>query len=285
MAKKPLIDSGVDLAGKLAVVTGSNTGIGLVTARALARSGARVIMACRSEQKAEQAMDAIRVECPAAQLEFLPLDLSSLDSARGAAETLCKGARIDVLINNAGLAGARGETREGFELAFGVNHLGHFAFTEGVRPHLQDGGRVVVVASKAHYQAKAMDWEAFTKPTATRTGLREYNVSKLANVLFARRLAAELAPRGINTYALHPGVVASDIWRKVPWGLRWLVKLFMISNEDGARTSLHCATSPAAAASSGAYWDLCKERKPSALARDDALRDELWQRSVEWAGR
>jgi NAD(P)-dependent dehydrogenase (short-subunit alcohol dehydrogenase family) len=127
-----------------------------------------------------------------------------------------------------------------------------------------------------------IDWDAVRRPTRTRTGLPEYGVSKLANVLFSAELGRRLAGSGVGTYSLHPGVVASDVWRTVPWPLRALMKLGMISTDEGARTSLYCATSPAVAEQTGLYYDRCAPRTPSTAARDPLLAAELWRRSEEW---
>ena len=112
--------------------------------------------------------------------------------------------------------------------------------------------------------------------------MAEYAVSKLANVLFSAELGRRLAGSGVTTYALHPGVVASDVWRGVPWPLRPLIKLRMISTEEGAATTLFCAASPEVAAESGKYYDKCLARTPSAVAQDPALAAELWRRSTQW---
>ena len=114
--------------------------------------------------------------------------------------------------------------------------------------------------------------------------MTEYAVSKLCNVLHASELARRLDGKGVTTYALHPGVVATDVWRRVPWGLRHLIRMFMKSPEDGARTQLWCATAPELARESGKYYDSCKEKRPSRLAEDAALARELYQRSATWAG-
>ena len=127
-----------------------------------------------------------------------------------------------------------------------------------------------------------IDWEAVRRPTASLTGWPEYQVSKLANVLFSAELARRLAGSGVTTGAVHPGVVASDIWRSVPWPIRPLIKLRMISSEDGARTTLHCATSAEAATQSGLYYDACRPRTPSERARDETLARELWSRTERW---
>lgn len=278
----PLLPPSLSLAGKRAVVTGANTGIGKVTARELARAGATVVLACRSREKAEAAMADIRAEVPTADLHFHELDLGSLRATRDSAAALAAGPVIDMLINNAGLAGTRGSTAEGFELAFGTNHMGTFAFTMGLLDRIADGGRIVVVASRAHYRARGIDFDRLFERTASATGLDEYGVSKLANVLFAAELAKRVAARGIVVSSLHPGVVASDIWRSIPWGFRDLAKLFMISNDEGARTSLYCATSPDLEGRSGLYWDKCREKRPSRVSQQSALATELWLRSEAW---
>jgi retinol dehydrogenase-12 len=282
MSAKPLLPPDLSLKGRLAVVTGSNTGIGKVTARELARAGATVVMACRSREKAEAAIADIRAAVPEARVQFHSLDLASLSNAHASGRALTEGPRIDLLVNNAGLAGSKGQTADGFELAFGTNHLGTFAFTHALLDHLVDGGRVVTVASRAHYRALSIDWNAVRQPTATATGLDEYAVSKLANVLFSAHLAPRLSLRGIDTYSLHPGVVASDIWRSLPRPVAWAAGLFMLSNDDGARTSLHCAASQTVAGQTGLYWDTCAPRRPSRAAQDTALAAELWDRSESW---
>jgi retinol dehydrogenase 12 len=274
----------MDLAGKNAIVTGSNTGIGRATAEDLARRGAFVFLANRSEEKTRPVLGAIKAA--GGKAEFLALDLADLESVRAAAQALlARGLPLHLLINNAGLAGARGTTKNGFELAFGTNHVGHYLFTRLLLPTLEKtkGARVVNVSSKAHYDAKkGIDWEAIRRPTASLTGLDEYSVSKLANVLFTKELARR-AP-AVRAYSLHPGVIASDAWRSVPWGIRHLMKAFMKSNEEGARTTLYCATSPELGAQTGRYYDACKERRPSKLADDEALARALWEKSAEWTG-
>jgi NAD(P)-dependent dehydrogenase (short-subunit alcohol dehydrogenase family) len=181
------------------------------------------------------------------------------------------------------VAGARGLTKDGFELGFGINHVGHFALTAALLDCLAASApaRVVTVASDAHYQAEGIDFDAVRRPTASRTGLREYAVSKLANVLFAQELARRTEGRGVTAYALHPGVVASDIWRRVPWPVRPLMKLRMLSTQQGAQTSLHCATAPELAAVSGRFYENCRERQPSAVATPE-LAGALWAHSEAW---
>jgi NAD(P)-dependent dehydrogenase (short-subunit alcohol dehydrogenase family) len=274
----------MELAGKTVVVTGANSGIGRVTALELARLGAKVHLACRSEERARPVLQEIAAAGNTAEL--LSLDLADLSSVRTAAgRLLARGEPISVLVNNAGLAGAHGVTSDGFELTFGTNHLGPYLFTRLLLPLLERAGeaRVVNVSSEGHYRAPGIDWDAVRKPTRTTTAFPEYCVSKLANVLFSNELARRAGP-AIHTYSLHPGAVASDVWREVPWGLRHLAKLFMLSNEDGAKTSLYCAANDAVKDHTGRYYDRQREKTPSALARSEPLARELWERSAAWVG-
>jgi NAD(P)-dependent dehydrogenase (short-subunit alcohol dehydrogenase family) len=273
-----------DLSGRTFLVTGGNTGIGRATVAALAGRGARVYVACRSEDKGRAAVAAIVAATGNESVFYLPLDLADLASVRACAKSfLALGEPLHVLINNAGVAGQRGLTRDGFELMFGVNHLGHFALTTALLPLLEASApaRVVTVASDAHFQAKGIDFEAVRRPTATVTGVREYAVSKLSNVLFSAELARRAHGRGVTTYSLHPGVVASDIWRRVPWPVRPLIKLRMISPDQGALTTLYCATSPDVADASGSYYENCATRAPSELVTVP-LAGQLWERSETW---
>jgi retinol dehydrogenase 12 len=275
------------LTGRVALVTGANTGIGRVTALELARRGARVVIACRSPSNAAEAAQAITREVHGATIDVLQLDLGDFDSVREAARGfLALDLPLHLLVNNAGLAGLRGSTRSGFEMAFGVNHMGHFLLTALLRERLLASApaRIVTVASRAHRFAQGIDWAAVRRPTASLTGVNEYGVSKLANILFSAELARRLAGTGVTTYALHPGVVASDIWRRLPWPLRPLMRSRGISNEEGAVTSLFCASAPEIGAQTGLYYDKCRAVLPSEVAQDPRLAAELWARSEAWVG-
>jgi NAD(P)-dependent dehydrogenase (short-subunit alcohol dehydrogenase family) len=267
-----------ELSGRTFLVTGANTGIGRATVLELARRGGRVILACRSEEKTFPVLEQIRRGGGSA--EFLNLDLSDLSSVRTAAsEFVGRGEPLHVLLNNAGVAGQREITKDGFEIQFGVNHLGHFLLTGLLLDHLKASApsRIVNVSSEAHYQAKSIDYEAVRQSTPTYTGLREYAVSKLCNVLHAQELARRLDGTGVTTYSLHPGAIASDIWRRIPFPFRLLTKL-MKSTEQGAETSLYCATAPELADVSGRYYDNRREKAPNAAATPE-LGAELWERS------
>jgi NAD(P)-dependent dehydrogenase (short-subunit alcohol dehydrogenase family) len=231
-------------------------------------------------------IDALKAASGNGQITFSQLDLGDLvDVRRSAASLVAAHPRIDVLINNAGLAGTRGRTKDGFELAFGTNHLGPFLYTNLLLPALRRApqGRIVNVASRAHLRCKGIPFERLRESTWTTTGLEEYGISKLANVLHAAELARrEAGQSAVTAYSLHPGVVASDVWRSVPFPFRNLIKLFMISNEEGALTSLYCATDPALATVSGRYYKESREARMNPLGQDEALAKALWQRSEEW---
>lgn len=267
------------------IVTGANTGIGRATARALALEGAHVFLACRSEEKTQPVIEEIRRASSQATVEYLPLDLGDFDSIRRCADAfLRRDLPLHVLINNAGLTGRRELTRSGFEVAFGVTYVGHFLLTRLLLDRIKASApaRIVTVASAAHYQAQTIDFDAVRRPSATASGLAAYGVAKLANVLFSAELGRRLEGTGVATYSLHPGVVASDVWRLVPWPVRPLIKLFMLSTEDGARTTLFCATSPECATETGLYYDKCQARTPSAAAQDRTLAMALWDQSERW---
>jgi retinol dehydrogenase-12 len=278
-----------DARGRTYLITGGNTGIGRATAAALARRGGRVYIACRSAAAGQAAVSAVKAETGSATVWLLPLDLASLASVRScAAQFLALDEPLHVLVNNAGVGGQRGLTADGFELHFGVNHLGHFALTLLLLDRLKASGpgvRVVNVSSEAHYSAPGIDFDALRRRTGSFTGTREYAVSKLSNVLFSQELARRLGgpATGVATYSLHPGVVASDIWRRVPQPARSLITRRMLTTERGAVTSLYCATSPAVATESGRYYNKCAAAEPNRVATPE-LAELLWNRSAGWTG-
>jgi NAD(P)-dependent dehydrogenase (short-subunit alcohol dehydrogenase family) len=274
-----------DLDGRTFLVTGANAGIGYATATDLARRGGRVHIACRSPAKGAAAVAAIAAQTGSAELGYLHLDLADLASVRQTAQAfLALGEPLHVLINNAGVGGQRGITADGFELHFGVNHLGHFALTQALLPLLLAHGpaRIVNVSSDAHYRVKDIDFRALRRRTKSITGLPEYAVSKLSNVLFTQELARRLDRAAVTAYALHPGVVASEIWRRVPWPARQIMTRRMLTTEQGARCTLYCATSPEVASASGAFYDNCRETEPGQAATPE-LAAALWEYSQTWA--
>lgn len=272
-----------DLEGKVVAITGANIGIGCAVAEALAARGASLRLLCRSHDKAAPVADSLRAAGTDAVV--IPCDLGSLASVRSAAHALlARDEPLHVLVNNAGVAGQRGVTADGFELHFGVNHLGHFLLTELLRDRLVASApaRIVHVASGSHYNARRLDWDAVTRTTASVSGFPEYKVSKLANVLFNAELARRLDGTGVTTYAVNPGRVASNIWQRMPWPIRPLFKLTMWSPARGAYSTTRAATD---LDGTGCYFDKRAVARPaSAPGRDAALAAELWERSARWCG-
>ena len=243
-----------------------------------------MFVAGRSEQKTRPVLDEIVAQTGNGGLEFLSLDLGDLASVRACAgEFLRAGEPLHGLINNAGLAGAHGMTDSGFELAFGTNYVGPFLLTGLLLDRLRESApaRIVNVSSVGHYRAPGIDYAAVRQPTKSRTGLPEYSVSKLGNVLHTQELARRLQADRVTTYSLHPGAVATDVWRQVPWPVRPLIKLRMRSPAEGAKTSLYCATSPEVATESGHYYEDCRRKDPNPIATPE-LAAELWDRSIDW---
>jgi len=282
-------ENATDLQGRTFFVTGASSGIGRALVEALAARGGRVVLATRSEERTRPVLTGIQSRYPAVRAQWVSLDVSDLGSVRRAAQAfLASGQPIDVLVNNAGIAGTRALTKDGFDLTYATNHIGPFLLTSLLLPRVRESpqGRVVNVASGAHMMVKRIDWSVLERRAAPkRSGFADYAVTKLMNVLHAKELARRLAGARVTTYALHPGAVASNIWRALPRPLQWFGKLFMRSNEEGAETPLYCATAPELAATSGRYYDRRREVRPSPLAEDEALAKELWARTEAAVGR
>lgn len=276
-----------DLTGRTVLVTGANSGIGRALAEALAPRGARLVLACRSEERAMPVMESLRARNPGVDLTFLPVDLADLGSVRNAAAKALAAGPLDVLVNNAGVAGTDAVSKDGFDLTYATNHIGPFLLTNLLLPRLRESaeGRIVNVSSGAHYSIKSIDWTVLERRTsAKRSGFFDYGVTKLMNILHAKELARRLAGTSVTTYSLHPGAVASNIWRAIPGPLAWFMKLFMLSNEQGARTPLYCATAPELRGVSGRYYERSEEKRPSAAAESEALASELWERTSHLTG-
>ncbi|MBL9070149.1 MAG: SDR family NAD(P)-dependent oxidoreductase [Sphingopyxis sp.] len=286
-------DDVADQTGRRFLVTGANAGLGFETAKVLAARGAHVVLACRDKDRAAAAMDHIRADTPGAELSFQPLDLADLDHVKDAAAAILGGPRIDVLVNNAGvMIPPRTLTKQGFELQFGVNHLGTFAFTGLVHPHVDD--RIVITASLAH-KGGAMDYSDLS---ASRTyhHWQRYQTSKLANLLFMFELDRRLGAAGRATQAIgcHPGVALTELTRHLPLPLRTMTPLaapFFNSATQGAWPTLQAATG--AHVQGGDYLgpqglgEVSGRSGPARAtrdARDPKLGRELWQRSVELTG-
>ena len=262
---------------KKVLITGGNSGIGLETAKALIAQGAEVIIASRDSQKTQDALNLLGKGAL-----HLSVDLSDFDSVRRlAAAYLEQHDRLDVLINNAGVFPGKAQmTQQGFEMQIGVNHLSHFLLTQLLLPTLIETGesRVITVSSMLH-QKGAIDFESF-RGGDRYSAQKAYGQSKLANVLFALELAERLKHTSVTSNVLHPGGVATDIVRDMPWLIRKLLGLIFISPEEGAQTSIMLATDPSLDTTSGTYYDQCQLKPPATIAGDSALRSKLWDESL-----
>ncbi|MFR9751809.1 oxidoreductase [Nocardia sp. 004] len=249
-----------DQRGRTAVVTGANGGLGLETARQLAAKGAHIVMAVRNQQKASAAVDEIRRTAPDASLELVASDLASQASVHAAAERIL-GAhqRIDMLINNAGvMAISETKTVDGFEMQFGVDHLGHWTLTALLMPALlrTEGARVVTVTSTAHHAGRAVD-PANPHLEGRYTPWRAYSQAKLANFHFGLGLQREFDKAGVDTVSLiaHPGLSNTDLQavsvQESGGGLSQRLSLLAarrtgMSPANGVLSQLRAATDPTA---------------------------------------
>ncbi len=275
--------------GRTFFVTGANSGIGRALVGALAARGGNVVLASRSEQRTRPVLDEVRSRYPGVDAQFVRIDVSDLLSVRETADGfLATGRPVDVLVNNAGIAGTSALSPQGFDLTYATNHIGPFLLTNLLLPRItaSSQGRVVNVSSVAQFQVKRMDWSVLQRRTGPkRSGFSDYALTKLMNVLHAKELARRLTGTRVTTYSLHPGAVASNIWRAVPQPFQWLMKRFMLSIEEGAKTPLYCATAPELAGTTGRFYDKCREVSPNPLAEDEALAKELWTRTEEAVSR
>ena len=300
MSGKWTTDRIPDQTGRLAIVTGANSGLGLVTARELARKGARVVLACRSTAKGDAARRSIEDVAPSAELVVEKLDLASLDSVRSFAERMrADHDALDLLINNAGvMATPRRQTADGFELQFGTNHLGHFALTGLLIDRLEgrEESRVVTMSSAMHKVGRI----AFDNLGGERRYFRwrAYGQSKLANLLFALELDRRLRAAGSATRSLaaHPGWSATNLQHTGPGKLDELLMavpnhLIAQSDEMGALPTLYAATEPGVEGGTYVGPDGLGEQrghpepvKPSSAARDEQVARRLWEVSEEMTG-
>jgi NAD(P)-dependent dehydrogenase (short-subunit alcohol dehydrogenase family) len=289
---------GVDLSGKVAVVTGASTGLGLETARALAASGAHVVLAVRSEEKGEASLAAIREQVPDASIEYGILDLASLDSVREfAAATIAAHPRIDLLVNNAGVMYTPlDRTAEGFEMQFGTNHLGHFLLTNLLIPAVVAAApsRIVNLSSGGHV-ASDIVWDDPNYDERPYDKFESYGQSKTANILFTVELDRRLAPKGVRSYAVHPGMIVTDLGRHMTkddmQALRDKAKSSPSgglpsykSIPAGAATSVWAATAPELEGTGGVYLADCQVAEAKPWATDPQSASRLWVLSEDLVG-
>jgi NAD(P)-dependent dehydrogenase (short-subunit alcohol dehydrogenase family) len=282
------------LQGRTVVITGANSGVGRAPAVALARAGADTVITARHEGRGGQAVADIRRDSGSDLVDLVVFDLADLASVRrGAEQILDRCPRIDVLVNNAGLVlSERTETVDGFEATFATNHLGPFLLTLLLTDRLVASARarVVNVASTAHQGARrGLDFDDL-QSTRHYRGMQAYSRSKLANILFTGELARRLAGTGVTANSLHPGTVASGFARDddakgfLAFGVK-VIKPFILTPEQGARTSVYLASSPEVADVTGQYFVKCRAKTPSPAARDEAAAALLWSVSEELVDR
>lgn len=281
-----------DLRGKVALVTGATNGIGKVTARELAKMGAATVIIGRSAEKVQQTRDEIRQAAGHAQIEGIVADLSLMSQTRAAADEFRQSYdRLDVLVNNAAIgASQRAVTGEGFERMFALNHLSYFLLTNLLLDIIRASApaRIVNVSSDAH-RTTYLDFDNLqSERDWGRAGFKAYGRTKLMNILFTRELARRLEGTGVTANAVHPGTVATGIWRGAGgvFGtvIGALAPLLMRTPEEGAQTSIYVATSPEVEGMTGLYFSDSKPVSPSKAAQDDAAARRLWTVSAGLAG-
>jgi NAD(P)-dependent dehydrogenase (short-subunit alcohol dehydrogenase family) len=294
--------AGHDLSGMTALVTGGTSGIGTETARALAAAGARVVITARDKAKAEEALDRLHQLASNAAFEYALVDLGSLDSVRQAsADILERFPVINILINNAGvMATPFGRTVDGFETQFGTNHLGHFLLTNLLARALIAGApsRVISLSSASH-QRGDVQWEDINFETQPYETVSAYAQSKTANVLFAVELERRLRAHGVHAYAVHPGVIPTNIRRHLPPEMLEMLKAHAASNpsmektiEQGAASTVWAATSADREGKGGSYIQDCSVAVPGeaegsavmAYALDPEAALRLWLISEQMVG-
>lgn len=273
------------MTGKICLVTGANSGIGFETAKALAKMGAHVVMACRNEAKARVAQQDIIKASKNPDVDLLIVDMSSLDSVRELAQTIKKNyQRLDVLINNAGvMLSKRQLSADGYEMQYAVHHLGPFLLTHLLLDLLKasasssSSARIINVSSKLHSMANI---EFDNLQAEKKFGLlKAYGMSKLALLMFTYSLAERLKGSGVTVNALHPGVIGSNLG-----GIPGFIKIFMKSPKRGAETSVFLASSPSVENVSGKYFSNCKPVNSSTASYNAEVAEKLWQLSAQQVG-
>jgi len=278
--------------GKVVVMTGGTSGIGLIAAERLAEKGARIVLVARDKARGEQTLARLRQAGPKANHTIHYADLLRLsEMKRVAAEIAAAEPRIDVLMNNAGAVfSARKQTEDGLERTFALNHMSYFVVSQGLQQRLfsTPGARVVNTASDAH-KGKKLDFSDLQSEKSY-SGFRVYGQSKLCNILFTREMARRWAASGVTVNCLHPGFVATRFGDESGGGLAGLIrfaKLFAISPEKGAETMVYLASSDAdeVKRANGLYFYKSRPATPTKEAQDDQAAQRLWAESEKIAGR
>lgn len=283
---------GRDMAGRICMVTGANSGIGLATASILAERGSTVVMVCRSRERGEAAKAEIEGSVQAPELVLMVGDLARLERVRELAEKFHhRYDRLDALVNNAGVYVAdRRITADGYEETLAVNHLAHFLLTNLLLGRLRTAsGRVITISSDAH-KAGRLDrapLEEILRGRGSYNGMQAYADSKLANLLFTFELARRTDGTGVTANALHPGTLATQIWNRnrdiLSLSLR-LFKPFMGAPRKGGEAVARLVANPELNGVTGRYFDRLKEGRAATLAQNRELAARLWRASAELTG-
>jgi retinol dehydrogenase 12 len=276
--------------GKTCLVTGATSGIGEITARELARLGARVIVVGRSPERCNATAERIRTQTGATAVESMVADLSfQADVRRLAEQVRGRCARLDVLVNNAGgMYLDRRESVDGIELTLALNHLSYFLLTNLLLDLIKASApaRIVNVSSEAH-RGGSIDFDDIQR-RGRYSGWRAYQQSKLANILFTNELARRLEGTGVTVNSLHPGFVRTNFFKDFPGWRGFTFKIFAsllaISPEEGARTSIHLAASPEVAGITGQYFVKSRPATSAPQSHDRAAAERLWRVSEELTG-
>ena len=281
----------MDIANKLCVVTGANSGIGRETVRAFAERGAYVVMVCRNEQRARRAKRELVEQTGHTGLEVMLADLAIQYDIRQLAKQISgKFEEVDILVNNAGIiADEREETIDGMEKTLAVNHLAPFLLTNLLLPQLKKAGsaRIVNVSSEVHrlgaqfFDIDDLQLRNNYSPT------RAYGISKLCNIMFTHELAKRCGDSSLTANSLHPGVVRTQLAEEASWMMKlfyFIGKPFMRSPKSGAQTSIYLSTSDEVSSVSGKYFKNKREISPASIAYDDELCHRLWEKSERLTG-
>lgn len=273
------------MATKTTVLTGATSGIGEATALALTKKGHALYLLVRNTKKGDELKQSLINQTGNKDIYIIKCDLSDLASVAAAAdELIAKLFNINVLINNAGgIVDQWQQSKDGFEMTFALNHLGHFLLTTRLMPLLEKGqARIINVSSEAHKMGKP-DFDKLQDKKGY-SAMKAYGTAKLFNIYFTKSLAQKYAGKGVTAYALHPGIVNTGFGTGLSgFGkiLLWLARPFMISAEKGAETTIYLATQPKIESNSGQYFSKKKVAKPAPAANNTDARNQLWALSEE----
>ncbi|MEY8749183.1 SDR family oxidoreductase [Alkalicoccobacillus gibsonii] len=275
---------------KVAIVTGANSGMGLATSVAIANQDIHVIMLCRNEERGKEALKKAEQQLTKGSVELQLCDLASFENIRSYAKRFLESEQqLDIFVANAGVVSTkRQETADGYESMLGVNHLGHFLLIQLLLEKIKESsdGRIVIVSSGAHKWGK-LDFDNLQLHSGFNV-MKGYGQSKLANVLFARKLAKELIGTSVTVNALHPGAVATNLGvnRDTGFGkaIHRVLKPFFLTPKQGSKTAVYLATSSELDGVTGEYFIKEQQAPISKRAADDELALKLWDWSMEETG-